>query len=119
MRAPTPRLPNDNCSPMRATIRTKSERAMSDTQSIADHWMADIDGLLVCYQINAALRLALHMSSMTDAERLRSDESVCRYDPVLWRYFRSGAQALLFISARAASCGASSSLSLTGTRLAS
>src|SRR6476659_9097206 len=96
MRAPTPRLPNDNCSPMRATIRTKSERAMSDTQSIADHWMADIDGLLVCYRINVALRLALHISSMTDAERLRSGERFLSLGSGFMEIFRSGAQALLF-----------------------
>jgi hypothetical protein len=69
---------------------------MSDTQSIADHWMADIDGLLVCYRINVALRLALHMSSLTDIEPLRFDERCLSLGSGFVENFRSGAQALLF-----------------------
>jgi hypothetical protein len=42
MTALSPRLPNDSRSPTRAATNTKSERATSDTQSIADQLIADM-----------------------------------------------------------------------------
>ena len=42
MNAPSPRLPNDNRSPIRATTKTKRESATSETQSIAAQLIADM-----------------------------------------------------------------------------